>query len=1727
MWILEKNKTPAETEHPSNRTSSARRLPLRCMIPKSLAAIIAAAALIICGASLTRADETVCRIGDTQYATLAQALDAAEDGAQIVLTGDASLTARYVLSRSVTITDDGSAHTLHIANADRTSSGSAATYGRGLQIGSGAALTISGSHPGAITIDGTGNAGAGIIVYNGSLVLSNAVLCNFTNGMTGAKTCAGGALSVGYKDNTSVTASATVDNCIFRDNSSTMGEDIYVNSVSALTLRDTRCEDDIYLTSGSVLTLDGTDELSSVRKYGSVTVAAAFSAESSVALTLDTITEGETVVTGDTISEVYGAFTVNRTGYKLDAAGRITTVKAARVGTVEYDTLAAAVSAAAAGSTVTVISDCEIASKLTVDKNLTITDDGHSRTIYLLNPSSSDDSSSPGRGIYKSGSSSTLTIRGTAPGMLTLSGTSEDGSRNNYGSLIYVYKSTVNLTNVILTGASTTANGGALYLAGGAKIYLNSSVISGNTANRGAAAYIYGSDARLYIQDGTIVTDNTNTYKDGRGAIYSLNGGQIRLDGDLYIRGNHKGTAERNITVRSTSELIMSGDLSGSVGVDFLTNDGAGKAFASASSASLTGADALVSDLTPTLRGRLGSNKNIVWSTGSYTITPGQPVTDASEGTYSYGEASVTVGGDGLRWFSVSADNGSFSVDTAALSGADRVIAVDGSYSFDEYSEAPASLAGLRLLSVHFASDLTKAQSEGLIRAVRFIPDGDGVTQKAVFGLCAETGSRIYTSGAIYGYSADPVTWNEAERLVTAEGSLLASIPDRAVAQLLTHVFGREGWLGAKVTSSAWYWKGGVMDGVMISANPDSDTAAAGAYAGWSDGEPGSGAYAWMRSDGSWASSDADAERGFYTKLDDECAAISEYTASFKNHSVLSTMKLSFDGDISAYYYFRLDQASLQDDTSYVEVTVGSGADTFTARATVADMKRELSFGGNPGVKVSFPAKMMGADVVLRLYTGEGRLIRTFGNYDGEHAEKNYNPLYFAHYILSQSTDRYNQSYSSETLAMARAMLSYGAAAQMQFGFDTAHPVDDGYEDESAVMSADAVTETVYETFGSGVTWKSASLAADSLTVMRISFIPSGTLTKVSVDGEAVSAGTASGVNYIDIPVAAQSLSRACEITVLTSAGTAKLRINANYVISQILSQSTDESARLTADRLFRFGQAAERYLGIYEESHSTREAVVAVAYAYLNKERFTQYDQYQISAYASRREMNSTPETTGPDHFTFLDCSSFVYNVYRNVYGTSGLRAAFTTNTQYFSTYYLTYQCNESSLVKSYNSGAGSTWYKSSDISGYIQTWQDIIADMRPRLLPGDAVVYYGANSSGSNGGHIVLWTGTGFIHCTGSDYNYNKKTDGWDADGSVHFIPADEFDYTYLMSHGAARVNILRPIDTLGENIADYGIARSQLGSLGVYTSMTSGSRSLTNGSGITSGSSIRYSVYLENPALRGNITPGRTVDVSFTLPAQVSAISAGEGASISGRLVSWNDVYVAAGSYVVLTVDAAVTGSAGTYIASGSGQVRLSAAGDSAAALAFGSQDIMIENEASAAQTVVGALRSKYTSYSFDPDVSDAVTLVNRILSDAGSRTVSLADSDEALHAQYFTRTNTSSGYYYSLTGTSQSSFPLLVSNFAGGYYVNNGKKEFSSDARVRYLKTAFLTVGDVIQVRDEDVSSYDYYIYIGGSTSSDMMKISGASGTTSLVSADSILQLVLDKPLTFIVMRPLSR
>ena len=40
MWILEKNKTPAETEHPSNRTSSARRLPLRCMIPKSLAAIM-------------------------------------------------------------------------------------------------------------------------------------------------------------------------------------------------------------------------------------------------------------------------------------------------------------------------------------------------------------------------------------------------------------------------------------------------------------------------------------------------------------------------------------------------------------------------------------------------------------------------------------------------------------------------------------------------------------------------------------------------------------------------------------------------------------------------------------------------------------------------------------------------------------------------------------------------------------------------------------------------------------------------------------------------------------------------------------------------------------------------------------------------------------------------------------------------------------------------------------------------------------------------------------------------------------------------------------------------------------------------------------------------------------------------------------------------------------------------------------------------------------------------------------------------------------------------------------------------------------------------------------------------------------------------------------------------------------------------------------------------------
>lgn len=1706
----------------------------------------------------------VCYIGETGYTSLGAAIGVASasgpavDGDVITLVADTVETSRIYAYTSVTITDDGNPHTIYLANTASN------TYGRGLQVGNSKTVSITATAPGNITVDCSGNRGVGLFVYKGTLNLSGLTIKNSDNSMTGEYTSLGGAVRVGYvSGTTNVSGTANITNCTFESNSNTTGSAIYISRSSTCNVNGidtTNGGGDIYMdenssfnTSGTnyitkitnllgTVTLGGTDFITRLETDHAINAASSFSASSDVYLYIDensALTPGDVVVNSSSISSVFGCFTIVNLQAAVYLDGTLNMFDyagfACKIGDTLYSSLTEAVTAASAGSTIIILDNCEVTEQLNIAKNLTIMDDGRPHTIYFANTSSSG--TVPGRGISKTGSGSTLYIRGSRLGRLTLAGHSMDGTAKNYGPLIYNSGSTVYLSKVILTENDCANNGGALYMSGSSKIYTDNSVIRNNSAQRGGAVYLYSSTAQLYLRDGTVITNNTSTYRGGCGAVYSLNNGKIYLSGNLNITGNYKGDAIRNISVKDASALILNGNISGSVGVDYTAVAMSGKVFGTAAKSTYTGAGCIYSDLYPTLKGHIDSDANsLYWAVGEYSVNAG----NASESghTYTYHTPSVTLSDGAAQGFALSVNNGSFTVDWSDVTApVSEVYAVDTDYEYHVFSDASQAVGNYMLISVRFSGGCGASAIQSLISAATFTVAADGLPQQASMGVCYSLGaSEIYVPGTVMGYDPGEYSKTYSETVVSTSGRYIASIKDRQTNALVSEFFGgNAGWIGLVRQSSAWYWEEGALGGTAVSGNASSDQGYGSAFANWAAGHPSrSNTAAYMGEDGKWYSEDLSESLGCYTAYDDESAySVTHSISAVTTSSILSSMDLSFDGDISMYYYFGFDASFLADGDNYVRVTAGSGESSIVTQSTVSQMSGLRDTAGNYGIKVSLPAKMMGARISIELCEADGTVVRGFANYSGKTPSKNYNPLFYANYIFGGEYDRYNASYSKSFENMVKAMLNYGAAAQQQFGYDTDSLVNASYEDNSAVTQPSAIIAAAPVYSGSGVTWQTASLTADSLTVMRFSFTATSSVTGASVDGDSVVVGGSGGSYYIDIPVAAWQLSHIYEISVTTASGAAVMKVCGNYVLKEIISANADADAVKTADSLYKFGKAADSYYGVYYESHSAQEAVVSTAYAFLTKEAYTQYDQYQISAYASRRELDADPERTGPDHYTFLDCSSFVYNVYRNVYGVD-VTGAFTTHSSAtFSTYYLTNYPNSASVVRSWNTGVPGTWYKSSDYTTYINIWRSVLAEAKSIMQPGDAIVYYGNNQSGKAGGHVVIWTGTGAIHATGSDYSYSSMTDGWDAAGSVHYIPEADFDYSYLMGHGASKVVVVRASQVLGETISDYGVSRSQLGCLSIDAGLyNSGGSRIVTGQGVCNSDSVSVRIALDNGKMLGIMNTERTVNVTYTAPSQLSVTGANAGGVVSGSTVTWKNVTVAAGAKVTLTINATVSGSAGSYIGKGSGTVSSALAGGEAVSLSFDRRDIFIENSVSSTtNTKIGNLSSTYSNYSYNTSTGDGITVVNSILSTVGARTTSLGSSSLALRNTLFTdrNTTTSGGYRsFSIKISKKTDNALLVDNFLGGYGVTNGSNHFNKENRVRYMLPENLRKGDVIMMYDSANDIYDYYIYLASSSaSSNMMKISGSTGKSSLVSAEAVLQEALYYTRLFAVLRPVSR
>jgi hypothetical protein len=115
---------------------------------------------------------------------------------------------------------------------------------------------------------------------------------------------------------------------------------------------------------------------------------------------------------------------------------------------------------------------------------------------------------------------------------LTMSGFTISGGNSGTGAGICVFAGNLSLTNVVLSGNSTTSAGGAVYNASTGSIMIANCTLQNNTSAGGGA--VYNSSSGSLTITGSQLLNNRSTST--AGAVYN-SGGQLTLTGDM-IQGN-------------------------------------------------------------------------------------------------------------------------------------------------------------------------------------------------------------------------------------------------------------------------------------------------------------------------------------------------------------------------------------------------------------------------------------------------------------------------------------------------------------------------------------------------------------------------------------------------------------------------------------------------------------------------------------------------------------------------------------------------------------------------------------------------------------------------------------------------------------------------------------------------------------------------------------------------------------------------------------------------------------------------------------------------------------------------------------------------------------------------------------------------------------------------------------------------------------------------------------
>ncbi len=297
---------------------------------------------------------------------------------------------------------------------------------------------------------------------------------------------------------------------------------------------------------------------------------------------------------------------------------------------------------------------------------------------------------------------------------------------------------------------------------------------------------------------------------------------------------------------------------------------------------------------------------------------------------------------------------------------------------------------------------------------------------------------------------------------------------------------------------------------------------------------------------------------------------------------------ISLNGDIAVNFYLSLDDRVKTADGSFIRFTYPNGTTQDIAASTLSGTK-PLNVNGVTVdcyvVSINVAAKEMADVVKLEVF------------YGGEEIEENsYTVKQYAETIIKNG----NNSFNENEIAVATAMLNYGANSQKVFNYNTDNLANSGLTDEQKNVSdvtESTFSNTDYLTYKyssakiGGLTYQGTSLLLESETTLRHYFklsdgLDINTLTfKYTTDNStyvSVSAqyNASKKMYYVDIEnIAAKSLGDFFILRVEDSNSHYSIKYSPyNYVYFVLNDADSTNDMKDTVRSLYKYGTAAKTY---------------------------------------------------------------------------------------------------------------------------------------------------------------------------------------------------------------------------------------------------------------------------------------------------------------------------------------------------------------------------------------------------------------------------------------------------------------------------------------------------------------------------------------------------------------------